>query len=162
MAGAEDSAAPSEARGRDPSWAQTAGKHEQDTGARRVQRRGTRGRAGGAGGGGGRCLARLRQGPPLSAAGMALARLWERRGWRRRGRGGKGRRWRQPICTLDAGGSGQGGEHVWGRTLSTPLMQALMHPQAPQFRSPQRTEHTGVNPPRTGGQHGTCYSLRLK
>lgn len=94
---------------------------------------------------------RIGAGTPAGEKGLEMA-------WKRRKRTRvetaylhPGRRWKWA-----------GGEQVWGHTLSAPLMQALMHPQALQFRSPQRTEHTGVNPPRTGGQCGNCYSLRLK
>ena len=66
----------------------------------------------------------------------------------------------QSVRTLGAGEVGRG-VNKSGGAMSAPLTQALMQPRAPQIRSPQKAEHTGVNPPRTG-RHVTCYSLRPK
>lgn len=135
-------------------WAPAAGEREQDTAAQSATRRGAWGEAGGGG------LARLRQGPPLSAAGMVLAGLRQRKAWRQRGSDGKGHRG-DSLSAPWVQGKWAGGVNKSGGAMSTPLTQALTQPRAPQVRSPQKAEHTGVNPPRTG-RHVTCYSLRPK
>lgn len=90
-------------------WAPAAGEREQDTAARSATRRGAWGEAGGGG------LARLRQGPPLSAAGMVLAGLRQRKAWRQRGSDGKGHRGDSLSAPWVQGKWAGGGEQVWGR-----------------------------------------------